>query len=82
MFSGFPTRFDTNRVVQPQKTARDLKFQILKEEGLYCAADLRLCFCRFSHDAAHLVSKKNMPTQENLNESLKWFTREKSDVYL
>ena len=26
--SGFPTRSDTNRAVQPQKIARDLKFRI------------------------------------------------------
>ena len=34
-FSGFPTRSDTNRVAQPQKIARGLKFRILKVEGLY-----------------------------------------------
>ena len=57
--SGFATRSDKNQAVQPQKIARDLKFWILKEEGLYylcsenkdadklrsnCAADLLLCF--------------------------------------
>ena len=57
--SGFPTRSDTNRAVQPQKMARGLTFRIKIEEGLYhpcsknkgtdqlhsyCAADLRLCF--------------------------------------
>ena len=57
--SGFLTRSDTNRAVQPQNMARDLKFQIWKEEGLYYPsgknkgadqlrgpreADLRLCF--------------------------------------
>ena len=57
--SGFPTRSDTNRAVQPQKMASDLKFRIKVVEGLYypysenkgadqlrsyCAADLRLCF--------------------------------------
>ena len=56
---GFPTRSDTNRVAQPQKIARGLKFRIKKVEGLYylcgenkgagqlrsyCEADLRLCF--------------------------------------
>ena len=55
----FPTWSDTNRAVQPQKMARDLKFQIEEVEGLYypCSenkgadqlrgyreADLRLCF--------------------------------------
>ena len=50
---------DTNRTVQPQKTARSLKFRIREEEGLYypcsenkgadqlrswCEVDLRLCF--------------------------------------
>ena len=57
--SGFPTRSDTNRAVQPQKMARDLKFRIQKAGGLYyrsgenkgadqlrdyAQADLRLCF--------------------------------------
>ena len=57
--SGFPTRFDTNRTVQPQKMARDLKFRIQVVEGMYYPysenkgadqlrgyreADLRLCF--------------------------------------
>ena len=56
---GFPTRFDTNWAVQPQKVAGGLKFWILEVEGLYylCsknkgadqlhdyrAADLCLCF--------------------------------------
>ena len=55
----FPTWSDTNQAVQLQKMARGLKFQILKEEGLYYLfsenkgadqlrgyreADLRLCF--------------------------------------
>ena len=42
---------DTNRAVQPQKIARDMKFRIKEVEGLYypCSenkgeADLRLCF--------------------------------------
>ena len=58
-FSGFPTRSDTNQVVQPQKMARGLKFRIEVVNGLYylCSenkgadqlhgyreADLRLCF--------------------------------------
>ena len=58
--SGFATRSDTNCAVQQQKMARDLKFRVLEEEGLFylcseikgadqlrshCAADLRLCFC-------------------------------------
>ena len=51
--SGFPTRSDTNRAVQPHKMDRGLKFWIKKVEGLYypCSenkgadeADLRLCF--------------------------------------
>ena len=57
--SGFPTRSDTNRVVQSQKMAGDLKFRIKVAEGLYYPysenkgadqlrgyreADLRLCF--------------------------------------
>ena len=57
--SGFPTRYDTNQTVQPQKMARGLKFRIYVVEGLYypysenkgadllrgnCEADLRPCF--------------------------------------
>ena len=57
--SGFPTRSDTNRPVQFQKTSRRLKFRFYEEEKLYypcsenkgadqlrsyCEADLRLCF--------------------------------------
>ena len=57
--SGFSTRSDTNRAVQPHKVARGLKFCIQEVEGLYylCSenkgadqlrsyreADLRLCF--------------------------------------
>ena len=55
----FPTWSDTNRAVQPQKMARDLKFRIYVVEEVYypCSenkgadqlrgyreADLRLCF--------------------------------------
>ena len=65
--SGFPTRSDTNRAVQPQKMAIGLKFQIQKVGGFhylcsenkgadqlrgYRAADLRLCF--------RLLSKKQV----------------------
>ena len=32
---GFPTTSNTNWAIQPQKTARGLKFCNLKEEGLY-----------------------------------------------
>ena len=48
--SGFLTRSDTNRAIQPQKIARGLKFCIYKVEGSYylCrenkVADLRGCF--------------------------------------
>ena len=57
--SGFPTRSDTNRVVQALKMARGWKFWLWKVEELYypcsknkgteqlcsnCTADLRLCF--------------------------------------
>ena len=59
LFSGYPTRSDTKRAVQPQKMARGLKFPIKEVEGLYYAcsenkgadqlhgnhvADLHLCF--------------------------------------
>ena len=55
----FLNRSDTNRAVQAQKMARDMKFWIKKVEELYyscsenkgadqlrsyCEADLRLCF--------------------------------------
>ena len=58
--SGFPTRSYINRAVQPQKTARGLKFHIKEVDELYfprsknkgadqfCGYredDLRLCFC-------------------------------------
>ena len=53
--SGFPTRSDTNRAVQPCKLARRLKFRLLEVEVCsetesadqlrgYRTADLRLCF--------------------------------------
>ena len=35
LYSGFPTRFDTNRAVQPQKVAKSLKFPIEEVEGLF-----------------------------------------------
>ena len=69
MSSGFPTRSDTNHVVQPQEMARGLKFRIYKVERLHylCSknksADQLHCNhafvfayakSRFSHDAAHI----------------------------
>ena len=75
LYSGFLTRSDTNRAVQPHGMARCLKFQIY-DEGLYnlCSenkgvdqllADLGLCFHiskkRFSHDLPQLwVLHKNI----------------------
>ena len=69
--SGFPTRSDTNRSVQPQKMARSLK---KKRNSIICVAktkavvsfavskaDLRLCFriCKnllfFFQDKAHII---------------------------
>ena len=35
MSSGFLTRSDTNRAVQPQRMARGLKFRIKEVEGLF-----------------------------------------------
>ena len=32
---GFPTRYDTNRAVQPQIVSRGLKFRIYKVEGVF-----------------------------------------------
>ena len=67
--SRLPTSSDTNQAVQPQKMDRGLKFWIKevaivlrylcsKNKGAdklcgYHTADLRFCFCKFSHDAAH-----------------------------
>ena len=45
MSSGFPTRFDSNRAVQPQKMARGLKFQILDVEGLFYLVEKALISC-------------------------------------
>ena len=71
MFPWFPTRFDTNRAVQPHEMARGVKFRIWKVEELYylCSekegADQPLVFTyakiRFSHDAALLICH-NEPT--------------------
>ena len=33
--SGFPTRSDINRIVQPQKIVRGVKLWMQEEEGLY-----------------------------------------------
>ena len=63
--SGFPTRSDTNRAIQPHKMTRGLKFQIKQVDGVYylCienkGADLLCCVfayakSRFYQDAAHL----------------------------
>ena len=48
-YSGFPTRSDTNWVVQPLKMASGLKFRILEIEGLYYR-------CRENKDADQLRS--------------------------
>ena len=45
---GFPTRFDTNRAVRPQKMDRGLKIQIQEVEGLYYMA-IKLFNCSFIH---------------------------------
>ena len=65
--SGFPIRSDTNRAVQPQKIAGELKFRILKVEGLYysysenivtaqliCVFVFAYAKSRFSHNEAQL----------------------------
>ena len=76
---GVPTRSDTNRAVQLQKIARDLKLRIYAQEGLYCAAKTRaLISCavmysafvfayvkRFSHDAAHILSVLENPRRSD-----------------
>ena len=36
LYSGFPTRSDTNVAVKPLRLTRGLKFRILKVKGLYC----------------------------------------------
>ena len=76
-----PTRFDTNRPVQSQKQARNLKFWILEEERLYypcsenkgadqlcsyCTADLRLCF--------HLCRLLVFPCSGSMSLCFIWFT--------
>ena len=61
----FPNRSDTNRPVQAQKRARNLKFRILEEEELHYpssenkgADQLRgyrdYADCWFSHEAAQI----------------------------
>ena len=65
-----PTRFDTNRAVQPQKMARGLKFRIKIKEGSHypCSenkgADLHLYFhiCKkqFSHSEAHISGEESI----------------------
>ena len=59
LFSGVPTRSDTNQAAQPREMARGLKCRIYGVEGVYylCsenedadlrgnrAADMRFCFC-------------------------------------
>ena len=58
----FPTWFDTNQAVQPQKMARGLKFRIKKVERLYYLfsenkAVFVFAYAKgwFSHDAARIV---------------------------
>ena len=67
----FPTRSDRNRAVQPQKTARRMKFRIRrlyyissKNKGadqlrstvqLICPFDLAYAKNRFSHDATQIT---------------------------
>ena len=57
MSSGFPTRSDTNRAVQPQKMARGLKFRIKEVEDV-AKPIFTFVFAyakfRFSHDTAHI----------------------------
>ena len=57
--SGFPTRSDTDRAVQPRKIDRDFQFRIKEVEGLYYlssenkgAVAFAYAKARFSHDAA------------------------------
>ena len=60
--SGFPTRYDTNRNVQPQKIARGLKIRIEVVEGLYylCSenkgADQLICGLVFEYGKAGFLA--------------------------
>ena len=69
----FPNRSDTNRSVQFQKMARDMKFWIKKVEELYypssenkfavtakliCAFVFAYADCWFSHEAANIFLYK------------------------
>ena len=38
---GFPTRSETNRAVQQQSKARDMKFRIWKVDGFYYVAETK-----------------------------------------
>ena len=53
---GFPSRFDTNWAVQPQKMARGLKFWNEEVVGFIenKGADQ---LCSFSHQTAHIIEK-------------------------
>ena len=76
--SGFPTRCDTNRNVQPQKMARGLKILIEEVEGLYylCSenkgANQLICGLvfengksRFSRDAVHIKYESDLLTHKH-----------------
>ena len=60
MSSGFPTRYCTNRAVQPQKMARYFGFWKERDCTIYVAKTKALISClitaksRFSHDAAQI----------------------------
>ena len=65
--SGFPTRFDTNRTVQPEKMVRDLKFCIYGVGGciIYVAKAMallqaRICEKQVSHDASFFLFSESM----------------------
>ena len=79
--SEFPTRSDTNCIVQPQKMAGVLKFRIYKVEGLhylcsknkgadqlrgYRTADLRLCFPYAKSGTANIVPHLSISKISNL----------------
>ena len=52
MSSGFPTRSDTNRAVQPPtEMDKGLKFRIYEVEGLYylCSKNIAPLVCAFLH---------------------------------
>ena len=58
--SRFPTRFDTNKAVQPQKMARGLKSRTYEVERLFDVADKGADQLRSSSAALFRICKKQV----------------------